>query len=506
MDSAKKAFSAVTKSFKVLTIDPGPGIDKQLIQSLQSPVRDFLPNYEDIDTLITLSPERTDEENRRVTRALFEQRRQQRQLESRVDDSAAYLEPRPLVLYQNTSTQNTTHTQTNTMDLPQMKVVLHAPVSIPIFTGEANQSISEYLETYVKLSKINDWDDDQMTERLCLYLQGTALRALQNILKNDHQSWSDIVTGLKRVFRDIDEKGKAKERLYACKQKIDQSSLVHAENIIYLADQYKSGMSDKKLIDIIWKSLLPSVADKLVAKEAKTLDEFKALLANIEEGIAKYNCTLRNAKSEREVLLEQQLIEAEAKLNLMTLKASGVNDAKEKSRQQKSENCPKCDLREKVRSEQADQVQPDPKVGYKARYRQEQQYRQTSQYNNREPYQFHRRTWADDKGRNYYKEINRDQYDRPYRRGLSRDRPEWRDLNRDRSDRRNSRWDSYESRHLSRDERKGRDTNHYDPEKRPRRESSRDRQTEYRNYRNTSYERQKRSGKNTRPTETSKNW
>lgn len=409
MDSAKKLASAAARVAKTLSIDPGPGIVKKVqFQPVESPEIRLNELHEEIDRLIKQNPDLETFQHRRVTRALYSQF-SSLQSEDTADSASVntYEVPKATHTYTNDTVDTNTQTHLESMDQQQVKVVVQTPVAIPTFQGDADEEIGEFLTKYTKLSSINGWSDQEKLERLELYLQGTAQRALFNIVKKGETNWNTVVASLKRVFKGTDEEERAKQKLYSRRQAVGESSLVHAEDIIYLAYQYNSEMSEKQIIDIIWKSSLPSIADKLIAKNVKTLDELKATLESIEEGIAKYNCTLRNQKSEREIQLEEKLKEAEKLLSMATLNEQVTRVQGKESRGERENsycNC-RCENDDEIRQKAASkdrQPRHDSHQKYGNRYQVQRYVPQYYRQDKGRSYDGNRRKYEDERSGNVY--------------------------------------------------------------------------------------------------------
>ncbi|KAJ8886433.1 hypothetical protein PR048_012644, partial [Dryococelus australis] len=199
--------------------------------------------------------------------------------------------PPTLEFFGTTTTTTTTRAETLLPILPVMassppvQIIVSHSEKPPTFTSTQNEDMIEFLEELV--AKKNQWDAPEKRCRLKYCLHGPAKHTFVNINHNHPQpiTWDELKQALMDTITSPANTKRVKHLFYNKKQAIGEDTSSHLQMMQFYRIKYHPKMSDHEFLSVLWRPLLPSIADKLIGHQTDTLPDMITALRRIDVGI-----------------------------------------------------------------------------------------------------------------------------------------------------------------------------------------------------------------------------
>ncbi|KAJ8869573.1 hypothetical protein PR048_028564 [Dryococelus australis] len=156
-----------------------------------------------------------------------------------------------------------------------------ASTSVTAITEEACTSAAMRIARCNLAAEHNNWNEEEKCKRLKYYVKGSAKHTLDNYQQTHvgEISRHGIEKKLKTTFSTPATEEYLKQLLITTKQKLNESAQKHIETLMFYSHKYNPNIRDTDFIGIVWRSLLPSIADKMAGLKNGTIED---MVTNIQ--------------------------------------------------------------------------------------------------------------------------------------------------------------------------------------------------------------------------------
>jgi hypothetical protein len=139
-------------------------------------------------------------------------------------------------------------------------------IKLPIYEGKPGEHISDYIYTFQRIKKANNWTDDLALDYLKCNLRGYAsdwLRRYEKIAANVAKTLPEFLDDMKSSLRAKSDAHMAERELYTRFQKKDENIRTFVNEMFKLFERADPDMSTKRKIQLIKNDMLEELVDKI---------------------------------------------------------------------------------------------------------------------------------------------------------------------------------------------------------------------------------------------------
>ncbi|XP_077522964.1 uncharacterized protein LOC144133691 [Amblyomma americanum] len=152
-----------------------------------------------------------------------------------------------------------------------------------VFSGHSDQDVEDWLESYKRVSRHNNWDDRVKLTNVIFYLSGVANLWFRNH-EADIPTWAVVKSTLSEVFgRPAVRKLRAEQSLRVRAQHTDETFTRYIEDVVDLCKRVDLAMSEVDKIKHIMKGIDGNAFQMLLAKTPTTVASVYTLCQSFDE-------------------------------------------------------------------------------------------------------------------------------------------------------------------------------------------------------------------------------
>lgn len=152
------------------------------------------------------------------------------------------------------------------------------------FRGGVEENVQEYLTQFERVSRANGWDANKKKVILPCYLEGAALKWLENLedSRGNELTWDEIVTGMKETFQGIAWDEQLEFKLRMRMQEENEAVEAYMQDVLNLCVKVDRDMQDSTKIKHILRGLKPSLLEKVMVMDNTTIADLHRNIRKLE--------------------------------------------------------------------------------------------------------------------------------------------------------------------------------------------------------------------------------